>query len=70
MSQIEIEVEAHKLHYGDRFYYCGLLWQHCGWYSAVYHICGFCLQTGEKRVIAHVAKVIPFEEQYLDGLGI
>ncbi|MFI5206063.1 MAG: hypothetical protein ACHQVK_03910, partial [Candidatus Paceibacterales bacterium] len=46
------------------------LWQCCGFISAVGHIAGFCLKTGEKRVISHHSKVELFEETYIDGLGI
>ena len=64
------DVTASSLKLGDRFYYDGQWWEHCGWYSAVYHICGFGIRTGEKRVISCHAYVIPLEEIYFDGLGI
>lgn len=63
-------VGVSQLNYGNRFWYLGQLWQHCGWYSAVNHICGLCLQTGEKRIISHVSRVEIFEEEFLGGLGI
>ena len=64
------DIRASELKLGNRFYYEGQVWQHCGWYSAVFHICGFGLVTGEKRVISCHAFVSLFEEIYYGGLGI
>ena len=64
------EIIAHDLNYGERFWCFDELWQHCGWYSAVEHICGFCLRTGERKVIAHVEPVVRFVETFEAGLGI
>lgn len=63
-------VKAYELEYGDRFWFEDLLWQHCGWYSAVQHIAAINLRTGEKRVVAHVQPVKIYEETFFGGLGI
>ena len=56
------EVRASELKLGDLFGYDGQVWQHCGWYSAVCHICGLGLNTGEKRVISCHSFVTLLEE--------
>lgn len=63
-------VTGNTLRYRTRFWYEGYVWQHCGWTTAVYHLCGLNLQTGEKRVISCHALVEPFQELFHEGLGI
>ena len=65
-----MKLSASELHYGDRFYFGGELFQHCGWCTAVYHIYGFSLETGEERVVSCHAQVCSFRDTYLDGGGI
>ena len=64
-------VQSSELGLGDRFWFDGQLWQHCGWYSAVAHIAALSLRTGEKRVISrHNTTVQLYEDTFWDGLGI
>lgn len=63
-------LEAWQLRFGDRFWCMGQLWQHCGWYSAAYHIRGYCLQTGERRIIGNAMEVEIFSDKFIHGAGI
>lgn len=63
-------VRADDLSYGDRFRWCGRLWQHCGWYSAAWHIAATCLENGEQCVIGNSDLVEPFYDEYIYGGGI
>ena len=64
-------MHANELHYGNRFWWGdGKLYQHCGWVTAVPHVAGFCLSTGEKRTISFHSEVTLFEDFYWDGAGI
>lgn len=62
--------DASRLREQDRFWLSGQLWQHCGFYSAVGHVCGFNLQTGERKVVSRHAVVVLFEDLFTGGLGI
>jgi hypothetical protein len=47
------EVPASELGIGDVFITRDKTWLHCGWYSAVGHICGFSLEGSGEIVSRH-----------------
>lgn len=45
-------MKAHELKLNDHFSCWGRTWKHCGWHSAVEHICAEDVNTKEHKVIS------------------